>query len=82
MAEAAPSCAVCGRGTYDPDKRERPWARGVIGGRLALICPRCQAEEPGWTSRLDQCAACSSTRLGVTLGQVVCRECGEVAPAG
>jgi hypothetical protein len=82
MAEAAPSCAVCGRGTYDPDKRERPWARGVRGGRLVLICPRCQAADPGWVSGLDRCVACSSTRLTLTLGQVVCRECGEVAPVG
>jgi hypothetical protein len=80
MAEAAPSCAVCGRGTYDPDKREPPWARGVSGGRLVLVCPRCQAIDPAWTEMLDRCRACSSTRLTVTLGEVVCRQCGEVAP--
>ncbi len=34
---------LCGRPTYDPDKRERPWARGVAGGRQVLVCPSCQA---------------------------------------
>ena len=27
---------LCGRPTYDPDKKERPWSRGVSGGRQVL----------------------------------------------
>ena len=70
------SCFVCGRPTYDPDKRERPRARGVIGGKLALICPTCQQERPDWPSLLDRCARCGETRLSVTLGTIHCRACG------
>lgn len=70
------SCFVCGRATYDPDKRERPWARGLRGGGLVLICPTCQEEKPDWPSQLDRCERCGQTRLSVTLGTIVCRACG------
>lgn len=73
-----PSCFICSRPTYDPGKSERPWARGVAGGRLVLVCPRCQSETPEWPGRLDRCANCQSTRLNVTLAEVVCRQCGRV----
>lgn len=76
---SAASCSLCGRRTYDPGKGERPWARGVAGGRLALVCPRCQAEREDWAAGLDTCARCGSPRLHLTLGQVVCRACGHVA---
>jgi len=72
---------VCGRPTYDPDKRERPWARAVRGGTQVLVCPSCQAERPEWTDSVDRCPACDSTRLSITLGEVTCRGCGRVAPA-
>lgn len=78
---AMASCAVCGRDTYDPDKRERPWARGVERGRLVLVCPRCQTERPHWVERLDTCQECGGTRLSITLGEVICRACGHTAPA-
>ncbi|HEX9891250.1 MAG TPA: hypothetical protein VGB28_04255 [Actinomycetota bacterium] len=71
-----PACLVCGRPTYDPDKRERPWARGVSEGRQALVCPSCQEERPDWPSLLDGCTSCGSTRLTLILGQRVCRACG------
>jgi predicted amidophosphoribosyltransferase len=70
---------LCGRPTYDPDKKERPWSRGVSGGRQVLVCPRCQAERADWTEMLDRCERCGSTRLSVMLGEVVCRQCGLVA---
>ena len=72
-------CMLCGRPTYDPDKRERPWSRGVSGGQQVLVCPRCQAERVDWMDRLDRCERCESTRLSVMLGEVVCRQCGLVA---
>jgi hypothetical protein len=80
MAEA-PSCVVCGRPTYDPDKREPPWARGVMAGRQVLVCPICQREGRDWQDALDRCPACGSTRLSLTLGEVICRSCGHAAPA-
>lgn len=70
-----PGCFLCGRPTYDPAKRERPWARGVAGGKQVLVCPACQSDRPDWAQGLDRCEACGSTRLGLLLGQVVCRAC-------
>jgi hypothetical protein len=72
------ACRYCGRPTFDPDKRDRPWARGAEGGRQVLVCPQCQVERPDWASGLDRCRACGATRLSVMLGETVCRACGEV----
>jgi hypothetical protein len=69
---------VCGRATYDPDKREGYWTRGVRGGHLVLICPSCQLSRE-WRSQLDRCEQCGSVRLSVTLGEIVCRDCGHLA---
>jgi len=71
-------CALCGRPTYDPDKRERPWARAVSGGSQVLICPRCQSDRTDWSSSLDRCQECGAIRLSAMLGEVVCRACGHV----
>ena len=73
---AGARCELCGRATYDPDKRERPWARAVSGGRQVLICPHCQAERQDWTEALDRCQSCGAVRLSAMLGEVVCRACG------
>ena len=73
-----PGCLLCGRATFDPDKRDRPWVRAVQGGRQVLVCPACQEATPDWAERLDRCSACGSTRLSAMLGQVVCRLCGHV----
>jgi hypothetical protein len=78
-ASARAACFLCGRPTYDPGRRERPWARGVSGGRQVLVCPPCQGERPDWSERLDRCERCGSTRLSVLLGEVSCRECGHLA---
>jgi len=72
------ACWLCGRPTYDPPKKERPWARAVAGGRQVLVCPACQVTTPDWTSRLDRCERCGQTRLSLMLGEVVCRACGHV----
>ena len=79
---ARTGCWLCGRATYDPDKRERPWSRGVAGGRQVLICPSCQADREDWTDALDRCGGCGGTRLSVILGEVICRQCGHVAGTG
>jgi hypothetical protein len=71
-------CALCGRATFDPGKRDRPWARAVSGGIQVLICPTCQEERPGWADGLDRCRRCGATRLSAMLGEVVCRACGHV----
>src|SRR6266516_3072784 len=72
------ACWLCGRPTYDPDKRERPWARGVSAGRQVLVCPTCQHDRTGWADLLDRCGRCGGTRLSAMLGEVACRACGEV----
>lgn len=74
-----PVCFLCGRETYDPAKSERPWARGVAGGRQVLVCPACQLDEPDWAGALDRCPRCGATRLNITLGQVICRACGHTS---
>ena len=74
-------CYLCGRPTFDPDKRERPWVRAVAGGRQVLVCPFCQAERTDWAEGLDRCQQCGSTRLSAMLGEIVCRACGHVQVA-
>ena len=76
---AGTGCMLCGRPTYDPDRKERPWSRAVSGGRQVLVCPQCQADRPDWMEMLQRCERCGSTRLSVMLGEVVCRQCGLVA---
>ena len=71
-------CALCGRPTYDPDKRERPWARAVSRGQQVLICPTCQSDRPDWAASLDTCQQCGAIRLSAMLGEAVCRACGHV----
>ena len=71
-------CYLCGRPTYDPDKRSRPWARAAVGGRQVLVCPSCQQERPEWSAGLDRCERCGSIRLSAMLGELVCRACGSV----
>ena len=72
------TCFLCGRPTYDPDKRERPWARAVANGAQVLVCPQSQADRPDWETLVDRCRNCGSARLSLTLGEVVCRACGTV----
>jgi hypothetical protein len=75
-AVSRPVCFLCGRPTYDPDKKGTPWVRAVAAGRQVLVCPECQRDTPDWADRLDRCEVCDSTRLSAMLGQIVCRACG------
>jgi DNA-directed RNA polymerase subunit RPC12/RpoP len=79
---AKPGCMICGRATYDPDKRGTPWVRAVAQGRQVLICPECQRDVPDWADRLDRCERCGSTRLSAMLDQIVCRACGHAEWTG
>ena len=69
-------CHNCGKVQTDPTKGASPWARGVIASEQILMCPDCQAKDPGWTGALEHCERCGGTRLSITLGSVVCRACG------
>jgi len=71
-------CELCGRGTYDPDKKERPWARAAKGGRQVLVCPQCQKDRPDWSDAMARCQQCGAVRLSAMLGEIVCRACGHV----
>jgi uncharacterized Zn finger protein (UPF0148 family) len=42
-----------------------------------LICPQCQSGRD-WASDLDRCPGCGSVRLVRRLGDVECRDCGQV----
>jgi hypothetical protein len=78
LGATRPACLLCGRPTFDPDKRERPWVRATVQGHQVLVCPTCQEERADWAVQLDRCEACGETRLSVMLGEVVCRACGHV----
>jgi hypothetical protein len=70
-------CYRCGARQVDPDRGESPWRRGVRADRQVLICPACQSSVD-WSAELDQCPVCSSMHLVRRLGEVECRDCGDV----
>jgi ribosomal protein S27AE len=76
-------CYRCGTRQVDPDRGPSPWKRGVRGDRQVLICPDCQ-EGRNWAADLDRCGRCGTVRLVRRLGEVECRDCGQIrepAPA-
>ena len=70
-------CYRCGVRQVDPDRGESPWKRGVRADRQVLICPACQSSFD-WTGELDRCPVCSSVHMVRRLGEVECRDCGDV----
>ena len=70
-------CYRCGARQVDPDRGESPWKRGVRADRQVLICPACQSSVD-WAGELDRCPVCSSMHLVRRLGEVECRDCGDV----
>ena len=70
-------CYRCGRIQTDPVRGSTgpPWARGVVDREQILICPDCQQEDPEWTSALERCPRCGSSRLSIVMGTRLCREC-------
>ncbi len=70
-------CYRCGARQVDPDRGESPWKRGVRADHQVLICPACQSTVD-WSAELDQCPVCSSVHLVRRLGEVECRDCGDV----
>jgi len=74
-------CYRCGARQVDPEGGESPWRRGVREERQVLICPGCQATFD-WAGELDHCTVCSSVHLVRRLGEVECRDCGQVGSAG
>jgi uncharacterized Zn finger protein (UPF0148 family) len=70
-------CYRCGARQVDPARGPSPWKRGVRGDRQVLICPECQTGRD-WASDLDRCPGCGSVRLVRRLGDVECRDCGQV----
>jgi ribosomal protein L40E len=59
----------------DPGRGAPPWVRGVVEREQILICPECQGKDPEWSSALEACPRCGSTRLSILMGTVVCRQC-------
>ena len=70
-------CYRCGARQVDPARGPSPWKRGVRGDRQVLICPQCQSGRD-WASDLDRCPHCGAVRLVRRLGEVECRDCGQV----
>lgn len=70
-------CYRCGARQVDPDRGESPWKRGVRADRQVLICPACQSSVD-WSAELDRCPVCSSVHMVRRLGEVECRDCGDV----
>jgi hypothetical protein len=71
-------CYRCGERQTDPDRGASPWKRGVRRDRQVLICPACQSGRD-WATDLDRCPVCSGVRLVRRLGEVECKDCGNVA---
>jgi hypothetical protein len=75
-------CYRCGTRQTDPARGHSPWQRGVRADQQVLVCPDCQTAHD-WAADLDRCGRCGSIRLIRRLGEVECRDCGQVAaPAG
>jgi hypothetical protein len=79
-------CYRCGARQVDPDRGPSPWKRGVRSDRQVLVCPQCQSGRD-WASDLDRCRNCGTVHLVRRLGEVECRDCGQVrqpadGPAG
>jgi uncharacterized Zn finger protein (UPF0148 family) len=70
-------CYRCGARQVDPARGPSPWKRGVQENCQVLICPQCQSGRD-WASDLDRCPGCGSVRLVRRLGEVECRDCGQV----
>src|SRR5262249_24346894 len=70
-------CYRCGTRQVDPDRGSSPWLRAVRADRQVLICPTCRSAGQ-WDGDLDRCKVCASIRLVRRLGEVECRECGNV----
>jgi hypothetical protein len=70
-------CYRCGARQVDPARGPSPWKRGVRGNHQVLICPQCQSGRD-WASDLDRCSDCGGVRLVRRLGEVECRDCGQV----
>jgi hypothetical protein len=71
-------CYRCGERQTDPDRGASPWKRGVRQDRQVLICPACQSGRD-WAADLDRCPVCSGVRLVRRLGEIECKDCGNVA---
>src|SRR5947208_16274165 len=78
LVPSGAGCRLCGRSTYDPDKRSRPWVRGVSAGSQGLGCATCQAAHPGVDVTLDRCERRGSLRQSLTLGARPGRACGHL----
>ncbi len=70
-------CYRCGTRQADPDRGPSRWKRGVRDDHQVLICPECQSGRE-WASDLDRCRNCGTVRLVRRLGEVECRDCGQV----
>ena len=73
-------CYRCGARQTDPIRGASPWKRGVRDEHQVLVCPACQAVG-NWTADLTQCKTCGSTGLVCRLGEIECRDCGQVRTA-
>jgi hypothetical protein len=70
-------CYRCGARQVDPARGPSPWKRAVRKNRQVLVCPQCQSGRD-WASDLDRCSHCGGVRLVRRLGEVECRDCGQV----
>ncbi len=70
-------CYRCGTRQVDPDRGQSPWKRGVRAAHQVLICPGCQ-ETFDWAADLDRCPVCGGVHLVRRLGEIECKDCGDV----
>ncbi len=72
-------CYRCGTRQVDPDRGPSPWKRGVRADHQVLVCPGCQ-ETFDWAADLDRCPVCAGVHLVRRLGEIECKDCGQVRP--
>lgn len=70
------TCLLCRTEATDPGKGPSRWARAVIEDEQILVCPDCQTAHPEWIDRAVACPDCGSKKLYKTLGDIMCRACG------
>ena len=68
-------CLFCSRVQNDPVRGASLWVVGIRHGEQVLVCPECQGAR-ALDTEFERCPSCTSVKLRLQLGLMVCRGCG------